>query len=58
MDIKLIVGIGYVIGIIGYIWLDKISKYNNKNFYNIKSEYKKFKSIRDEINQNNGWLKK
>ena len=51
--------VGYAIGMIAYFSLDKIGKHNNKSFYNIKPEYKKFKSIKDEVNQsNNGWFKK
>jgi hypothetical protein len=42
--------IGWGIGITGYVVLNKMNKYNNRNFYDVKSQVKKYKRIRDNVN--------
>jgi hypothetical protein len=42
--------VGWVLGMAGYIALNKTDKYSNKHFYDVKKNIKKFKHIRDDVN--------
>jgi hypothetical protein len=35
---------------IGYVVLNKADKYNNRNYFNVKDNIKKFKNVRDQVN--------
>jgi hypothetical protein len=42
--------IGWIIGMIVYIALNKADRYNHRKYFNVKNNIKKFKNIQDEIN--------
>jgi hypothetical protein len=42
--------IGWVVGMAGFTVLGRMNKYNNRNFYNVKSNVQKYKRIRDAVN--------
>lgn len=42
--------VGWVVGMIGYTVLNRLNKYNNKHYYDVKDNVRKFKKIRDQVN--------
>jgi Na+/H+ antiporter NhaC len=41
---------GWGVGFISYMFLSKLNKINNKHYYDVKNNIRKFKKIRDEVN--------
>jgi hypothetical protein len=41
---------GWIVGMAGYVYFSYKNKYNNKHYYNVKRQVKKFKNIRDDLN--------
>jgi hypothetical protein len=53
---------GWGLGMLGYIVLNKYSRYNNKHYMDIKDFKRQFKKHRDEVNgvekhNSSGWGK-
>lgn len=51
MLFEVIAGI-WVVGMIGYIALDKFKRYNKVQYFDVSNELKKFKSVRDRVSGN------
>lgn len=43
-------GVIWIVGMVGYIVLNQTDKYNNKHYYDVKHQIKKYKNIRDDVN--------
>jgi hypothetical protein len=35
---------------VGYVALNKADKYNNRTYFNVKDNIKKFNNVRDQVN--------
>jgi hypothetical protein len=46
----IVIVVGWVVGMAGYIVLNKMNKYNNKNYYDVKPNIQRFKKVRDNVN--------
>lgn len=51
MDLFIWIGVAWVVGMAGYVWVNKAKNYNTIQYFSVADKHRKYKRIQDSFNE-------